>query len=166
MFPLRRPPSMASSNLFTDPSAAIRRLLLAIVSLGLVGSGVELVLLEHYEDSWQLVPIFFIGLALAVVAGHVMTGSAKSLVLLRLVMGCLVVAGIIGIVLHYRGSMAFQLEMDPTQSGWPLFATVIRAKAPPTLAPGVMAQLGLLGLLYTYRHPAAGRALSDWGSTT
>jgi hypothetical protein len=29
----------------------------------------------------------------------------------------------------------------------------VTAKAPPALAPAVMAQLGFLGLLYTYRHP-------------
>jgi hypothetical protein len=28
------------------------------------------------------------------------------------------------------------------------------AKAPPALAPAGLIQLGLLGLLYTYRHPA------------
>jgi hypothetical protein len=44
--------------------------------------------------------------------------------------------------------------MDPSLSGWPLFVKVVTAKAPPALAPGVMVQLGLLGLVYTYRHPA------------
>ncbi|HYJ16246.1 MAG TPA: hypothetical protein VE170_12200 [Candidatus Limnocylindria bacterium] len=31
---------------------------------------------------------------------------------------------------------------------------MIGAKAPPLLAPGSMVQLGLLGLAYTYKHPA------------
>jgi hypothetical protein len=44
--------------------------------------------------------------------------------------------------------------MDPTQSSWTLFTKVMTAHAPPALAPGVMAQLGLLGLIYTYQHPA------------
>jgi hypothetical protein len=139
-----------------DPLTVVRRCLLALVALGLVGTGVELVLLEHYEDSWQLVPLFFIPLTLVVMAGHVMTGSAGSVRLLRVMMGFLIVAGCVGVVLHYRGSLEFQLEMDATQSGWQLFTKVIRAKAPPTLAPGVMAQLGLLGLVYTYQHPALG----------
>jgi hypothetical protein len=30
----------------------------------------------------------------------------------------------------------------------------MKAKAPPALAPASMIQLGLLGLLYTYRHPS------------
>jgi hypothetical protein len=73
----------------------------------------------------------------------------------------LVVGGAAGVVLHYRGSLEFQREMDPTQSGWELFTKVMHAKAPPTLAPGAMAQLGLVGLVYTFRHPAARRRLSD-----
>jgi hypothetical protein len=151
------------SHFSADASVALRRILLAIVAFGLVGTAVELFLLEHYEDSWQLVPIVFIALALFSMVAHVTTGSAGSLMVLRLAMSFLVVAGAVGVVLHYQGSMEFQLEMDATQSGWTLFSKVIRAKAPPTLAPGVMAQLGLLGLLYTYRHPAltAPRALSD-----
>jgi len=41
--------------------------------------------------------------------------------------------------------------MDPSLEGWALFVKVIRAKAPPALAPAAMIQIGLLGLLYTYR---------------
>jgi hypothetical protein len=58
------------------------------------------------------------------------------------------------VVLHFRGNMAFQLDIDPSLSGWALADKVLRAKAPPTMAPGAMAQLGLLGLIYSYRHPA------------
>ena len=63
----------------------------------------------------------------------------------------------LGIVLHYRGNLEFQLEIDATQSSWDLFRKVIHAKAPPALAPGAMTQLGLLGLVYTFRHPALSR---------
>ena len=138
-----------------DPSSAIRRFLLAIIVLGLLGTGAELILLAHYEDSAQLVPLFFIALTLVVIIAHVTVGGAGSLLLLRVMMGFLIAAGALGVVLHYQGSLEFQLEMDPTQSGWTLFSKVLHAKAPPTLAPGVMAQLGLLGFVYTYRHPAA-----------
>ena len=141
-----------------DPSAAIRRFLLAVIVLGLCGTGVELVLLEHYEDSWQLVPLFFIVLALGTIVSHLAAGGPGGIGLLRLAMAMLVVVGAIGVAIHYNGSLEFQLEMDPSQSGWPLFMKVLHAKAPPTLAPGVIAQLGLLGLIYTYRHPALGRS--------
>ena len=137
--------------------SAIRRFLLAIVVLGLSGTGLELILLEHYEDSWQALPLFFIGLTLVVIGVHAVGGGAGTVRLLRVMMSFLLIAGAAGVVLHYQGSLEFQMEMDPTQSGWALFTKVLHAKAPPALAPGVMAQLGLLGLLYTYRHPALSR---------
>ena len=46
--------------------------------------------------------------------------------------------------------------MDPALSGMALFQKAILAKAPPALAPGAMTQLGLIGLAYTFRHPAMG----------
>jgi hypothetical protein len=140
---------------------SIRRLLLAIIVLGLVGTATELVLLEHYEDSWQLVPLFFIAATLVVIAVHAVNGSAGTIYVLRILMGFSILAGLLGVGLHYRGNAEFQLEMDATQTAWQIFQKAIHAKAPPALAPGVMAQLGLLGLLYTYRHPALTRGSLD-----
>ena len=45
------------------------------------------------------------------------------------------------------------MESQPTLAGMALFWEAIRAKTPPLLAPGAMVQLGLLGLVYTYKHP-------------
>ncbi len=64
--------------------------------------------------------------------------------------------GIIGITLHYQANAEFQREIDPALGGLALFWKVVEATAPPALAPGVMVQLGLLGLVYTYKHPALG----------
>jgi hypothetical protein len=64
----------------------------------------------------------------------------------------------IGVGLHYSGNLEFQLDIDPSQSRWELFKKVMHAKAPPAIAPGAMAQLGLLGLIYAYRHPALAAA--------
>lgn len=145
-------------------TAVIRRWLLGVLILGLVGTATELMLMSHYAGAWQLVPLVLIGTALGLVGWHLAQPGAASLRALRRVMWVFLVAGAAGIVLHYRGNLEFQLEFDPAQSRWALFWKVMRAKAPPALAPGVMAQLGLLGLIYAYRHPAADRAQDD--STT
>jgi hypothetical protein len=132
----------------------LRRGLSAVIALGLCGTTVELVLLEHYEEGLQTFPIVLMLLALAVLVVDAFAPSATTVRSLRIVMLALVAAGVAGIVFHFRGNMEFQLEMDATQSGWSLVRKVLHAKTPPALAPGSMAQLGLLGLLYTYRHPA------------
>jgi hypothetical protein len=141
----------------SDVLRTSRQLLLAIVVLGLVGIGVELLLLAHYADVLQWMPLALIAAALVVIGAHVRTESARSLRVLRVVMALFIVSGAVGIGLHYRGNLEFQLEIDPTQSHWDLFRKVVRSQSPPALAPGFMAQLGLLGLLYTYRHPALER---------
>lgn len=128
--------------------------MLALVAFGLLGLATELTLLEHYEEPAMGIPLVAIVAALVAVVLMVLKPSRAVVRGTRVVMSLFVAAGLLGIVLHYRGSLEFQVDMDPTASAWQLFWKVLHMKAPPTLAPGAMAQLGLLGLLSTYRHPA------------
>ena len=134
----------------------IRRLLLMLLTLGLVGIGVELIALQHYEDGWQLVPLVLIATTILVIVWHALAGSAASAQTLRVLMVVLIATGVTGITLHYRGNLEFQLESNPELRGWDLMQRILHAKAPPALAPAAMAQLGLLGLVYLYRHPSLG----------
>ena len=146
----------------SDPSISIpRRWVIAILGFGAAGAGIELLLLEHYEDPWQLVPLCLIALALVVLCWHAVGGTAASVWALQGTMALFVLAGIVGVLLHYRGAVAFQLEIDASQHGWALWNKVLRAKAPPVLAPGLMMQLGFLGLAYAYRHPAVASPASS-----
>lgn len=135
---------------------ALRRLLLGLVAFVMLGTVVDLLLLEHYEEVWQWVPLAMLGTALLAVAWVAVTGSARAVTALRVAMVLVVGTGLLGVLMHYNGSREFQIEMDPALTGWALFVKVMRAKAPPTLAPAAMVQAGLFGLLYTWRHPALG----------
>lgn len=135
---------------------ALRRLLLGLVTFVMLGTVVDLVLLEHYEEVWQWVPLVMLGVALMVVAWVALAGSARAVLTLRIAMVLVVCTGLLGVVMHFNGSREFQNEMDPALEGWALFVKVMRAKAPPTLAPAAMLQAGLVGVLYTWRHPALG----------
>jgi len=136
----------------------LRRWLLWVLVLGLAGSGAELLLLEHYEDTWQLAPLFLIGLAMAVLAWHAIRPDAASLRALRVTMALFLVAGLAGVGLHFRGAAGFQLEIDPAMGTWDLVNRVMHAKAPPVLAPGVMLQLGLIGLAYGFSNSGTKRS--------
>jgi hypothetical protein len=136
----------------------MRRWLLLLLGFGLCGVTVELVLLQHYEDPKQFIPFGLIVFTFLVMGWHAATGSAASVRTLQVAMVLLIAGGAVGMAMHYQGNVEFQREVDPTLRGWPLFAKAIHAKAPPALAPGSMAQLGLLGLVYAYRHPALTRA--------
>ncbi len=131
----------------------MRAMLVALLALGLAGIGVELWLLGHNEEGQQLVPFVVIALSLVLLAILVIRPSRATVRLFRMVMLGMVVTGAVGVWFHYRGNLEFQMEMDPTQQGLDLLLKILHAKAPPALAPGVMAQLGILGLVSTYRHP-------------
>jgi len=133
---------------------SIRRLLLALLVLGVTATTVDLLLLAHYEEVKQLIPLGLNGLALATILWHVTAGGAASIRVLQVVMLLFVVAGLVGTVLHYQGNLEFQMEINADQPAWDLFRKVMTAKAPPALAPGAMTQLGFLGLIYSYRHPS------------
>ena len=136
----------------------LRGLLLAIFVFGVVGTGVELVLLDHFEDFWQWTPLALMVASLAVLGWHLAAGGRPSTRAFQVVMLLFVVGGLVGVVLHYQGNAEFELEMYPSLAGFDLFKESIQG-ATPALAPGTMVQLGLIGLAYTFRHPAlAGKA--------
>jgi hypothetical protein len=137
-----------------SPPSSLRKILLAILALGMIGSLTELILLKHSEDVYQWIPLVLLGAGLPVLAWQGARGSVLSLRLLRWLMCGFVAAGIAGVYYHFQGSAEFKLESQPQLAGMELFWAAIRVKAPPLLAPGSMVQLGLLGLAYTYKHPA------------
>ncbi len=136
---------------------AVRRVLLAILLVGLVGTATELLLLKHDEGPAQFIPLILIAIALAVVAWHAVDRGAASLRALQITMVLFIVAGPIGMYLHYRANVEFQREVDPAIKGRELLVKAITAKTPPALAPGSMSQLGLIGLAYAYRYPVRRR---------
>lgn len=141
--------------------ATFRRLVLALLVFGLTATALDLYLLAHFEDSLQLVPLLAIALALAALIWMAASRGRVAVRAFQASMALLLATGVVGVVLHYRGNMEFQIEINPSQGGWELFNKVVRAKAPPAMAPGAMAQLGLLGLIATYRHPALTRDSRD-----
>jgi hypothetical protein len=120
----------------------LRRFLLLVFVLGSAATALELVLMHHYEDPWQWLPIalLVLGLGLAAAAAH-----GRGLRAFRVVMLLFGVAGLIGLGLHFRASAEFELERDPGLAGLALFLEAIQGVAPPALAPAALAGLGLIG---------------------
>lgn len=140
----------------------IRGVLLAALLVSLAGMLIELFLLEHTEDPWQWVPIVIGGVSVLVLGWFAVTRRPGALQVFRALMVLSIVGGLTGVLLHYRGNVEFELEMYPDLSGLKLFKDAMMG-ATPALAPGVMIQIGLIGLAWTIRHPvfAASSALSS-----
>ena len=128
----------------------LRLWVLGVLVLGLTGTVVELILLEHYEQALQFVPLVLIAMGIVVLVWHAVRRDTASLRALQIVMGLFVLAGFAGMAAHFNGSAEYQLELNPEMSNWELLEKILHAKAPPLLAPGMMMQMGLLGLAYAF----------------
>lgn len=138
--------------------ASVRRLLIALLCLGLCGTTLELWLIGHHEDVSQWIPLAVMTASTVSAGWVVVTWSRSATVVFRIMMAMLMLSGVVGAVLHYRANMEFQLEMDPALGGLALMAKILHAKAPPALAPGNMVLLALVGLVAVWR--------SEWSDTS
>jgi hypothetical protein len=133
-----------------------RGLLLAVLAFGMAGIAIELLLLEHTEEFWQWTPIVLLALGLL---GALLVAARPTRGTVRLFQGLMLlflIAGAVGLFLHYSGNAEFELEMKPALGGLELVKRSLMG-ATPALSPGTMALLGFMGLLYTYGHPGLHR---------
>ena len=128
----------------------VRRFLLAILTIGMAGTAIELLLLKHDEGAIQLIPLVLLGAGLVTISWHVLRPSRASLLVVQLAMAGFLAAGLAGIFFHFRANLQYQREFDAALQGRALFWQALQAKVPPALAPGVLLQFGLIGLAYTY----------------
>src|SRR5215204_544664 len=140
--------NVATNDATPNHIERLRGWLLGVLLLGLLGTVTELALLSHYEQALQLVPIILIALALVTLIWHAAHHGRNSLNAVLILMLLFVGAGFAGFFAHFQGSAEFQLDLDPSMSMRDLVVKVLQAQAPPLLAPGMMIQLGLLGLIY------------------
>lgn len=136
--------------------ATVRQLLLALVVIGIVGLEVELALLRHAESFSQWIPHVTLFIGLLTTAAVYFQPGQRTLRVFQTMMIIFTAVGALGVYFHLNGNVEFAQERDPSLSGVRLLWKALRG-ASPALAPGALAQLGLLGLLYGYKHPALTR---------
>ena len=126
---------------------------MGVLVLAFVGLGAELLLIGHTEEWTQVVPLVALGLGLVGTVLVAARASRLTVQLFRLVMSLFIIAGVVGVVLHYLGNAEFELEMRSSMAGFELIWNSLTG-ATPALAPGSLIPLGLVGLIAAYRHPA------------
>lgn len=130
--------------------STISNVILAVLTFGMAGLLAELALIAHYEDATQWIPLALLAVGLVALGADVTFCNRSTQLAIQITMVLMIAAGVLGVYFHFHGSREFQLEMDPQMRGTTLVWHVLRAKSPPTLAPGSMVQLGILGLGYVY----------------
>ena len=124
----------------------MRDLLLGVMVIGMFGLIAELLLQEHTESWQQWIPLVALGLGLATTAFVRLRPSRGTFRLFNAVMAAFLAAGLFGVYLHFAGNVEFALERTPELGGAALVWKALTG-ATPALAPGALAQLGLLGFI-------------------
>lgn len=143
----------------TDSATLLRTLrfgLLALVAFGCAGLGLEMVLLEHWEAPTQWTPLILLSAGLLGALVLLLRPAAAAVRAFRIVMLFAILSGGVGSFYHYRANAALEREIAPDRPAAEIASAALRGGVP-TLAPGAMIQLGLLGLLACVGHPAARR---------
>lgn len=114
-----------------------------------VGTAAELVLVEHTEDAWQWVPLVLLAAGVALFVAAAASQMRYALMAFRAVMGAVALSAAAGLWLHYRANVEFEREMYPDLGGWALAWKAMHGAAPPSLAPGTMLVIALVGFSWS-----------------
>ncbi len=125
----------------------VKKVIIAALLFMLLGTALELYLLDHYEDVLQLIPLLCIGISILVMFLLFFQRTVFLIRLFTFIMGLTALSGFYGAFLHLQANYEFEQEMTPTASGWELFWESLSG-ALPALAPGSMIVLALLGYSY------------------
>lgn len=113
----------------------------------MVGTVLELYLLDHYEGAQQMIPILCIGASILTLFMLFFRRTNWTIGLFKVVLIVTSLSGIYGAFLHLRANYEFEQEMKPSGRGWDLFVESLSG-ALPALAPFSMIVLALIGYSY------------------
>jgi hypothetical protein len=154
------PPADAGAR--QSDGAVLRRSLIALSGLSAVGTGLELLLLRHWDNGLELIPfasIGVLGIAIAILLG---ASRRRGVWAARVIATAVAVSGAVGVFIHVRSNYeAAPLDFRYTDS-WATTAEPIRwllaatdtVGPSPTLAPAALTFAALALLAATLRHPA------------
>jgi len=130
----------------------VRLLILLAISAALIVTEAELLFVGHTGgNNGQVIAVVLVGLGLTVTC-HAILRNTPSIVVFRFTMYLFLIFGIDGFLTHYHWAVQAALKSQPTLAGMPLLYATLSGKIP-LLAPGMLLEIGLLGLIYTFQHP-------------
>ena len=125
----------------------LKKVLVLALLFMMIGSLLELYLLDHYEDSWQLIPVLSVGTTLVTLLILFFKKTTKVVNLFKAVLILTALSGVYGVYLHLQSNFEFEQDMKPTASFWQLITDSLSG-ALPTLAPMSLVVLACIGYSY------------------
>lgn len=126
---------------------SVKRIIIAALSFMMLGTLLELYLLNHFEDWLQFIPFVCIFASAIMMIVLMLKQSEIIQKLFVFLMIATAMCGMYGIYLHLSVNFQFEQEMTPSHSNWDLFVESLSG-AIPTLAPGSLIVLALIGYSY------------------
>mgnify|MGYP005846941923 CR=1 FL=1 len=140
---------MKHSNGQAQQFTRLKSLLVFTVIFMSLGTLIELFLLSHYEDEWQLLPIILISAALLIFIFLLINPKAWLIIGLKILLWGCALSGALGAYFHIRANLEFEAELHPTQSFTQHLIDSLSG-ALPALAPGSMLVFALIGYIHLY----------------
>ena len=125
----------------------LKKVLVLALLFMMIGSLLELYLLDHYEDSWQLIPILSVGTTLVTLLILFFKKTTKVVNLFKAVLILTALSGVYGVYLHLQSNFEFEQDMKPTATNFELITDSLSG-ALPTLAPMSLVVLACIGYSY------------------
>jgi hypothetical protein len=135
-----------------ETAQVLRRIILGIIAFGAVGTAVELLLIGHYKEIAQWLPLVLLVLTAVGIILMIQKPTPTTLRLFRWLMAIMAVSALAGLYFHLHGNVEFKQETHPEVTGLSLYWQALKGGIP-VFAPGMMAYMGLLGLGFTFKHP-------------
>ena len=126
---------------------SVKKMIVLALLFMMIGTLLELYLLDHYEDAFQLIPVLCIAFSLINLIILFLKRSKIIIKLFKLVLILTSFSGIYGVFLHLQSNFEFEQDMKPTATNWELFSESLSG-ALPTLAPMSMLVLAFIGYSY------------------
>ena len=131
----------------TSEKFSVKKMIVLALLFMMIGTLLELYLLDHYEDAFQLIPVLCIAFSLINLIILFLKRSKIIIKLFKLVLVLTSFSGIYGVFLHLQSNFEFEQDMKPTATNWELFSESLSG-ALPTLAPMSMLVLAFIGYSY------------------
>ena len=125
----------------------LKKLLLIAIFFMAMGTGLELYLLDHYEDTFQMIPIICLLLSLSVFVFIQFKPIRSAYQVFKISLLLSALSGLYGTFLHLKANYEFEAEIKPSADPWSLFLESLSG-AFPALAPGSMILFALIGYSY------------------
>ena len=150
-----------------DPAALLRKALLVLAAVAVVGTAIDLATLRHWSKSIQLVPWFVLG-GLAIAIALAAIPSPVTIRVARTIAIAAVLCAVFGVYEHVKSNYDVApldyryTDRWPTMSSWSRWwAAANKSVGPsPPLAPAVLLYGSLCVLFATIRHPVLRRTES------